>query len=293
MTLEVGEATRYWSLLLKLKAWADATDAAIAAITGITDGDKGDITVSASGATWTIDNKVVTFAKMQDVTGLSVPGVAGSSTAALAAITAGTNGHLLGRLSNALAFAALSSYIDAIGSTQGQVLYRGASTWDALGAGTVGQLLKTGGASANPSWFTPGALLGTATTTSGATQTVSSIPQAPGFLCVFNGVSHNNGSNQSIRVEISDNNGTNWGTAKAVTAAVSAATMLHGAVLILGTGVASTTKVVSPNVGAAGAASTFRDTTTEATRNGITNALRFSPSAGSFDAGSITVWGIG
>jgi alpha-D-ribose 1-methylphosphonate 5-triphosphate synthase subunit PhnH len=34
---------------------------------GIADADYGDITVSGSGAVWTIDNNVVTFAKMQDI----------------------------------------------------------------------------------------------------------------------------------------------------------------------------------------------------------------------------------
>lgn len=40
------------------------------------------------------------------------------------------------------------------GTVQGSVVYRGASSWAALGPGTSGQVLQSGGTSANPSWLT-------------------------------------------------------------------------------------------------------------------------------------------
>ena len=49
--------------------------------------------------------------------------------------------------------ATASAILDAtVSSTQGVILYRGASTWAALGVGTSGQYLHTQGAAANPQW---------------------------------------------------------------------------------------------------------------------------------------------
>ena len=105
--------------------------------TGVSDGDKGDITVTASGATWTIDNTVVTYAKIQNISATS---------------------RLLGRKSSGAGSTeelTLSEVLDFIGSAaHGDLLYRGTSTWARLAAGTSGQYLKTLGAGADPAWAT-------------------------------------------------------------------------------------------------------------------------------------------
>ena len=104
----------------------------------LTDGDKGDITVSASGATWTIDNTAVSYAKIQNIS--ATARVLGRKTAG-----AGVTEEVT-----------LSQLLDFVGSAaQGDILYRGASTWTRLGAGTSGQFLQTQGAGANPQWSSP------------------------------------------------------------------------------------------------------------------------------------------
>ncbi len=60
----------------------------------------------------------------------------------------------------------LTATIDAaIGSVQGDLLYRGASAWSVLAPGTTGQVLASQGAAADPHWIT---VSGTGTVTSAA-----------------------------------------------------------------------------------------------------------------------------
>jgi hypothetical protein len=68
---------------------------------GISDGDKGDITVSGSGATWTIDNQAVTYAKIQNVTNSRLLGRANGVSGTMQEITLGSNLSFSGTTLNA------------------------------------------------------------------------------------------------------------------------------------------------------------------------------------------------
>lgn len=153
--------------------------------------------VASTVAAGTPDNASVSTAKLQDgalsadVTGRAKMADGFNTTAKYAddSVTYAklqnltTNGLVLGRNTGGTGNAeelSLTQILDFIGSAaQGDILYRAAAGWARLGAGTSGQFLKTMGPAANPVWSdvsTGGmTLLGTLTTTSGTTQTLSGL----------------------------------------------------------------------------------------------------------------------
>jgi hypothetical protein len=90
---------------------------------GVADGDKGDITVSSSGTAWTIDNNVISNAKIRQSAALSVIGRSANSTGNVADIAAGTDGHVLRRSGTTLGFGLIqAANIDANAVTTAKIL---------------------------------------------------------------------------------------------------------------------------------------------------------------------------
>ena len=110
----------------------------------------------------------------------------------LGALATQSNNTVLANISGGTASPSadtLTAIIDAcIGSTQGNVLYRGASAWNVLAPGTSGQFLQTQGSSANPQWANAvGQLHYTNITSSGNFTTPSATTSSTQFKITITG----------------------------------------------------------------------------------------------------------
>lgn len=120
------------------------------------------ITFPAYGGLWVVSNETTGSFTITIACAGGGTSVTAASAARTIIMTDGTNARIADdRVSS---FSLTSSAMDGLfGSTQGNIVYRGASSWAALGPGTSGQYLKTQGAAANPTWATVSAGVGTIT----------------------------------------------------------------------------------------------------------------------------------
>ena len=158
-----------------------------------------DLGVSVAGAiVANFDASGLTLASGKALGGSNIVVTANITDAAVtvAKIATQADGTVLANVSGGSASptaATITSVIDKVYGTQGGILYRGASTWAGLAAGTSGQFLKTQGAGANPVWATitevpslSGNTNKVLTTTDGSTATMSFGPAVRASAYVSN-----------------------------------------------------------------------------------------------------------
>jgi hypothetical protein len=151
----------------------------------------GQFTVNAAGR--------LTAAASVAITGAAPSGAAGGALAGTypnPTLAAQADSTILANVSGGSAAAAagtLTAILDHIlGSTRGMTLYRGASAWAALAAGTQGQFLQTQGTGADPLWvsapYAPSGFF-SGMPTAAASKVIMSVPilQAVTFAANFAG----------------------------------------------------------------------------------------------------------
>lgn len=177
----------------------------------------------------------------------------------------------------------------------GQVDELRVSNGATLGSATTfqgtGTLNMSGGLYRN-NVLTGWVLAATLTTTSGATQAATSLPNADTYYLEWNDVSHNDGSTQYFSIALSDDNGSTYGSDVQVTNAIGAVNRIHGRAFITGCSVIGQNKIISPALGGVGAVATYNTTGVESTKTGVTNAIRISVSGGAFDLGTIYIYAV-
>lgn len=187
--------------------------------------------------------------------------------------------------------------IASVAGVAGDILYAsGTDTWARLAKGTDGQVLTL--ASGLPSWATASSggmtLLGTLTTTSGTTQSLTSI--AAGYFQFYievDGVSFASGSN-TLTLALSSTNGAAYGTAQNVAPSIgTAASTYKGPIVVYGVSATSQYSVAMSYVtnGAPPASPPTQTLVAVATNTAaVVNAIRFA--GGTFDAGTIRIYGV-
>ena len=108
----------------------------IGAASGVSDGDKGDITVSNSGATFTIDNNAVTFAKIQDIPQNRILGRTASGSGDATTLTAANVRSIINVEDGATADQSASEILTLIKTVDGAGSGLDADTLDSISSGS-------------------------------------------------------------------------------------------------------------------------------------------------------------
>lgn len=233
--------------------------------------------------------------------------IIGGSGGVESRLAIGASGRLLKSNGTTASWAKADGTSIALGSdAQGDIMYFNGTSWARLGAGTAGQALISGGAGANPAWGDLSETVGTATTTSGASQEVTGIPSWANRLEV--GIRSISFSSSSSHLQVQLGTASAYVTSgyvgravaphitSGVTASSAFETMGDGAAASTFTGTLHFVREPGTNVwqmdsivNCDAPAATFTGAVGHIAMPGTVTRIKFLASTGNFDAGSIGV----